>query len=503
MNIKTAFKRIFLTMLLATTALAISSCNSNPTVVDNPTITQESLVLFSGGSATQLLQGLRRQMTLCVGITSQLSAYASDDYRNIFTFLSANVDNIRALTSQDLAIAGVGGVYFRLQQLVATCDFGISNIIPADASLTAPQRQNALAQARFYKGLAILMLAENHAAFPLTERGPAVPARAALDTAIAQFNAASAGLSAPAFVPNPVFTINFITQRLALARAWRRAGNRDSAAFYAQAAINTPGSAGYAFRAQYDAQNLTNEVFPFVYTRTSRDLQVLPRLDYLDPKYTALDSPIPVLKIEEAHLILAEVELSRNNIANAKTNLRNAITAALRADSISGFPANPRIGNPNSAAVTVRADASAPAIPGLVRTRPGPITVYPTSFTSVRDTNAVGSISLGIGVSANLATANTVADLFRILYLMRQEIFFLEGRRMSDLGIRIPLMQRQLDVNPSLSVGDGFTVAVVPSYIPPGTDMDAFTGTTAVTCAVDMNRVLAANRSQVSPFPMP
>ncbi|MDW8019394.1 MAG: hypothetical protein RMI34_04885 [Chloroherpetonaceae bacterium] len=122
----------------------------------------------------------------------------------------------------------------------------------------------------------------------------------------------------------------------------------------------------------YDAQNFTNGVIPFLITRPARDLQPLPRLDFLDPKYTAVDSPIPVLKIEEAHLILAEVAIAAGNFAEAKAQMRRAIAAALRPDSVVGFnstntrPNVPAVGGfqPRSADLLVRADATSPRFQG-------------------------------------------------------------------------------------------------------------------------------------------
>jgi len=98
-------------------------------------------------------------------------------------------------------------------------------------------------------------------------------------------------------------------------------------------------------------------------------------------------------------------------------------------------------------------------------------------------------------------TLSSTYSHFRTLYLLRQEIFFLEGRRMSDLGIRLPVTQRQIDGNANITPGSPGTTVVVPDYIPATDEMRRFTtaGTT-VTILWDMNKVLAANRSRVSPF---
>jgi hypothetical protein len=91
-----------------------------------------------------------------------------------------------------------------------------------------------------------------------------------------------------------------------------------------------------------------------------------------------------------------------------------------------------------------------------------------------------------------------------MLYLLRQEIFFGEGRRMSDLGIRLPVTQRQIDGNPNVA-GTAATQVLVPAHIPPNNEYTLFTisGTT-VTMRWDMNKEIALNINNVSPFaPIP
>jgi hypothetical protein len=81
---------------------------------------------------------------------------------------------------------------------------------------------------------------------------------------------------------------------------------------------------------------------------------------------------------------------------------------------------------------------------------------------------------------------------------------------MSDLGIRLPIMLREIDANTSIAPGDLGTTAVVPAYLPAGDDMDLYTPAlpydpdddtlleTQITMLVDMNKVLTDNL--VSPF---
>ena len=131
---------------------------------------------------------------------------------------------------------------------------------------------------------------------------------------------------------------------------------------------------------------------------------------------------------------------------------------------------------------------------------------------------SVGVINVPI-VSGTSLDADSVEaltdpeDIRHAFWLARQEILFLEGRRVHDLGIRMPVMQREIDTNPNITEGDPGTVAVVPDWIPSGDEMDLFTPTTLyeggllddtqtlmgtqVTMNVDMNKLLVQNRKSL------
>jgi hypothetical protein len=104
--------------------------------------------------------------------------------------------------------------------------------------------------------------------------------------------------------------------------------------------------------------------------------------------------------------------------------------------------------------------------------------------------------------AAAVAALTDPVQILRTLYLARQEIFFFEGRRMSDLGIRLPVMQREIETNSQINPGDPATIVQVPAYIPADDGLDSFSvsGNNTI-IAVDMNQVLADNR--VSPFALP
>lgn len=100
-----------------------------------------------------------------------------------------------------------------------------------------------------------------------------------------------------------------------------------------------------------------------------------------------------------------------------------------------------------------------------------------------------------------IAQCDTQDDLLKLLYLMRQEIFFGEGRRAADLGIRLPLCEVEAA---NAQAGD-YINAQIPSFIPLNQDMDAFTmdkQNMTVVMKYDMNKVIVENKNSeyVAPF---
>ena len=276
---------------------------------------------------------------------------------------------------------------------------------------------------------------------------------------------------------------------LALARAYRMLGDKTNASLYAEAALAI--NPLYVFYAEYDAANLDNEVNTFTVARAnSNDMQPLPRLDFLEPKFIDQVSPIAALKTEEAYLILAEVSMANGDIFKAQTEMKNAIRLAKSREKISFVDNDPRDERPNADDLLVKFDNQSSPVPNLIKKRGGStIEISQISNTSVTETDV------------NTTINNT--ELYRILYLLRQEIFFSEGRRMSDLGIRLPVMQTQIDANPNVNAGDYGTSVIVPSYIPLGYGLDEFVvdeTNRIVTISYDMNKILAQNISSVSPL---
>ncbi len=459
-------------------ALLFSACELvDPTEVENPAITQEKLFEDATGGAAPLITGLEYAFAEAVNTTTYFTECVSDNYDNTSTFLSTLLDLPRSITPNDQYLGDDREIYFTLQTVRALADFGLSTVLPADNSSTDYDE----AQTLFYKGMAILMLSENFLAFPLEENGSMVNAEDALNIAIDALNAAYD------LHPSDDHAVNC---KYALARAYRLAKDKAQAVQAANEALGM--SANYVFYALFDPQNLLNDVTGFTVTRPQDDMQPLPRLDFLDPKYADPDGadPIPSLKAEEAYLILAEASLSDGDLNGAKGYMNDAIQLAGSRETAVENDDDPRDNRPNDASYSVKADASSQAVEGLIIARDGgEVTTHPVSFTSL--------------VPSDIDAMTSETELYHALYLLRQEIFFSEGRRMSDLGIRLPVMQRQIEANPNVSLGDYGTEIFVPTYIPAGDEMDQFSideGNGVVTILHDMNKVIVQNISQVSPF---
>lgn len=474
-------KALFVASLFLLIAiLTMAGCDLiDPTEVKNPQITEESIV-GQPGSMRAALQGIRSTFTSATANAAYFTDCVSDNYDNVATFISPNADFPRGVRSDDLTLNG-NSLYLFGQRVRALVDFAVTQVAPKDPTPTGVP--DLVAEAILYRGLATLILAENFSNVPVAVSGPAVASSQVLELAVTDFTTAlNTG-------PTAVKT----AAQFALARAYRLQGKKPEAANAATAALAL--NASYVFLATFDAQFLTNTTWNFVVSRALNDMQPLPRLDFLDPKFTDATgiSPIAVLKAEEMYLILAEAAISNNDMATARARMKDAVNLALGTaggrTTVQFLDRDPRTNRPNADNITVKADANAPARAGLVKRRSSTtVTIKQISNTSV--------------TTADIDALTAAADHLWMLYLLRQEIFFLEGRRMSDLSIRLPMMKREEETNTTINAGDPGTLAVVPSFIPADDGMDRFTTSgTVVTINVDMNRVLATNK--VSPFTMP
>ncbi|MEX2528146.1 MAG: hypothetical protein WEA09_10960 [Gemmatimonadota bacterium] len=469
-------------------AAALTGCDFlDPTSVENPQTTAADLAQAERPTEA-LLPGLRAQFARVMSSNAVLTAVVSDDYSVHGTGLDGSLDDPRFIVSAIVnSTSSATGAYWNLQELRALADFVLDEIGATDDTATPAQQ----AEARYYRGMAYLMLAENFVGAPLERDAAPVGAAELLDRANTDFQASlqTAGSG------------NFATaSRAALARTARWLGNAGNARQFAAAALGDDPE--FLVLREFDQSAFDNGPWIFIVTRALKEMQPLPRLDFLDPKYTNREQGIAVAKAEEMHLILAEADMAQGNYAEGRAHLVAALRLALSRPT-EEFNDNDARQNgdlttrPRDGEIMIRADADSPYRAGLVLTRPGLLT-----------TPLVSGTSLNPDSIAALPASDT-EGLWHALFLARQEILFLEARRMADLGIRLPLMLREVDANASIPLEDPvYTRAQVPAYIPPSNEMDLFTPArpydgevlvdTQITMLHDLNRILARNGA--SPF---
>jgi hypothetical protein len=480
-------RRAFAFLAVLAVGLGSTACDFlDPTNVENPRTTDDDLAEAQEPTKA-LLPGLEAQFARMLEATVVATECASDNYEINGTGIDDTWDSPQDITPLVANSTGrVTGLYWNAQELTALGNFVINDILPEDDTAEA----NDIAQAYYYRGMGYLHLAENYSYAPVEEDGTPVPASQILDLAIADLNEATSGgaaISVPAYA--------------ALARAYRWQGDGASARSAASQVLGS--DADFLLQQGYDPASIDNTAHWYLVSRALAEMQPLPRLDFLDPKYLSYGAAIPVAKAEEMHLILAEIELAASNYAAAKGHLADAIRMAKSRETMewpdddlrSNADLTPR---PRDAEIAVRADESSPYRTGLIQDRAGSLTTqYIVSGTSL-DADSVEALP-----------ESDPDAIWHALWLARQEILFLEGRRLADLGIKLPMMRREVDQNPNIDFGDPGTEPVVPGYIPPFGQMDDFSPRspydasdnlveTQVTIRHDMNRILTENN--VSPF---
>jgi len=473
-------KKLFKIVCVAGVCL-ISSCELKE--VSNPNITDQSFVGTTQSSSIWL-NGMYRQLSLTLNEVVSFTEIVSDNYYNNSS-LSNKVFDIPTILYTDLDVDNMQRAIGRLQQMA---EYGLTQIAPSDAGVTADIK----AEMNFLGGYAHLLIGETYRVLPLEVAGQVLPASESFSKAVSYLN------SAISLQPD-VTKKNYYT--LALARAYYGLGDRTNAMAAAEKIRTT--APMLLLEAKYDGINgVSNTMQTYTFSSSTNTYAPLPRLDFLDPKYfhvgtaASEQKPIAIIKSEEAYLILAEGLIGNNQLENARMILKELIATVVSnrpTASINGSIAQ-RKGNrsdyPLLATVQVKFDANSPARPGFILNRQaGNITVKRVSGTSV--------------TAAAIDAATTTDDLIYQLCLLRQEIFISEGRRMSDLGIRFPVSQVEMQNN--INVKTEHTLAFIPSYIPGTLGMDDFTyDRTAgvVTMDYDMNRVLVLNKTAPGILPL-
>ncbi|KZS40748.1 hypothetical protein AWE51_07295 [Aquimarina aggregata] len=448
------------------------------TSVTNPNL-DEAAILGKENSATIWLTGLQRQTANVLNEAVMLAELGSDNYVNTQTFFDQFLDALEIRTDDP----EIEDVQFQIARLRVMAKFGLESVGPADPAYDAATE----ASFNFFEGLSYLYAAMYFSALPQEEGGAVVSDIDNYASAIASFDAAIAA------DPQPQY-------HLAKARANYYLGNQAEAVAEATAAIGLDDD--FLFSIEFDELNLPANTFESaLYERaTFDDLQPLPTLDFLDPKYSFVDPnvdpSIHIFKAEEAYLILAEAALADNNVAGARTNLTSLLTVVgtreVREvdDSIEGRPdaSSAFASRPKTADVVVNGR------PGLVLDRQAGDVMIPS----------VSGTSLVQGDVDAITAANDAALI--LLHRTRQEIFIAEGLRFADMGVKLVVHQNEFNQNPNISEGDPSTIAVIPSFIDAvKEDLDEITyteGATTASTTVDLNVLLVQNKtsSQVLPF---
>jgi tetratricopeptide (TPR) repeat protein len=482
--------RIALVTALVAPVLVLGGCDLlDTTNVENPNVLQET-ALQNPDPLERWVTGLDRQMAVTLNQTIEFTSIATDNYENTETFFNQNADGLTfRVTDQD-----IDEMFFTMSDLRESAEFGKTTVVPADENPS----EESLAELDFYEGMAHILLGEHFRRPPLDSASAPVSPDEHFDEAISLLqDAIDRGAG------------DQVAYRLAQARAYYNKGNLSEARSRAQEVLNM--DSDFIRFVEYDnnafdddpLENGNNVMQNALYDRsTFDDFQPLPRLDFLDPKYGVAgdrEDPIPYWKAEEAHFILIEAELAEGDLPGAQAEMRELLDLVRNErqprpvdETEEQRRQDEQSPRPIGSDWEVRASESDPYRSGLVLDRVEETSVPGVSGTSVTEARV-----------NNLSSMDQAWELF---YLLRQQVFIAEGRRFMTFNLKLPLPENELLLNPGVSSGSDAVTPVVPSYIA-GKNLDGFELTSPsnkrATCLVNMNEVLANNRSAVSPFLTP
>ncbi|RZF61491.1 RagB/SusD family nutrient uptake outer membrane protein [Sphingobacterium corticibacterium] len=465
---------------IAISAFIFSSCEL--TEVTNPYVTEDRFIP-SFQSLETWLNGVRRQASVTVGTVVEFSELVSDNYFNNYTQSSKVFDN-PDINYFDQDVANIQAAIHKLMEMST---FGLEELIPLQEEDVSQQKAELL----FHQAYAHILGAELYIGLPTEALGEVKSPRELLETAVAI-------LTEAAHLFSEADDQEACT--LLLARCHYRLGNLEEAIEFSREAITHPLSLR---QVHYGTENgPSNNFQSYIFSSTTNSFAPLPRLDFLDPKYfhqtTTIfedEKPIAIAKAEEAYLILAEALVAQQDISAAKQTLKNLLTNCVgkRPTTMLNDSKETRNGGNRKdyplTAVSVKFDTESVTKEGLVLDRSlGNIPAYSVSGTHI--------------TSSDIDAVGTADEALYLIYLLRQEIFIAEGRRMTDLGIRFPISQREQLSNSHVT--DEHTKAIIPDFIPKNRGLDDFTYDTAsgvVTIKHDMNRILVQHKN--SPYIMP
>ena len=467
-------------ILSVAACLSLSSCDLLlPDGIVNPNVSDDTF-LDSDNAMQAWVNGANRSFAEAMGNYCMLMEILSDNYFNNYSRSSQVFDIPRILYTD----ADVADLQRYVGMLRETADYGIGTVAGADPATTREDLFNLY----YIKAFSFILGGEHFRGLPDTVGGEVKTWREYLHTAsdVLDKTLEYAGTDEEKAL---VHTLK--------ARVYYRLGDRENASAEASVALGL--SADFVRQVEFDGDNAVNN--PIQEAVWGTWFQPLPRLDFLDPKYFQLSAteqrPINIAKAEENYLILAEASLAAMDETGAKDYMRQLLALVKSRpvqdginDQLEGRFNGGFKHYPDSPEYRVAASEGDPFREGLVldRRKPALISIPYISGTSVTD--------------EMIDNASGIDGTLELLYLMRQEIFFAEGRRVADLGIRLPVCEVEAASNPSAA---GYIDAVIPPFIPLDQGMDDFAmdeDAKEVTITYNMNRIIVENKSSeyVAPF---
>ncbi len=447
------------------------------TQIENPNLSESSVVGVPNSSQI-LLAGTDRELSFALNEILVLAELGADNYVNTQTFFSQFLDGLEMqATDPDIRDTARD-----IQRLRETAVFGLEIVGPGDPNYTSAIE----ADFNFLEGMAYLYSAMYFSFLPAEPFGVPLSAAEHYQNAIASFDAAIALNALPEY-------------HLAKARANYYSGNQAEAVAAAQAALGI--STDFIRSASFDEANPDGPVNAFenaLYQRaTFDDLQPLPTLDFLDPKYSFLspteDAPVHYLKAEEAYLILAEANLADGNETAAQENMTDLLDL-----------------------ITTREVRNIDdSIEQRIEVDPGSRPDNASVVVNGRDSLVLDRQSGNVNIPSVSGTSLTAADIpsitaddagLELLYRTRQEVFIAEGLRFADMGVKLILDENEILINDNIADGDPGTRPVIPPFIEaviPDLDAITYDPTTGVaTTVIDLTAILVANKTSdlVLPF---
>jgi tetratricopeptide (TPR) repeat protein len=452
-----------------------------PSCVKNPNVT-EDVYVNTPNAARSWANGVRRQLALTLNAVVVNAELISDNYYNNYT-QNSKVFDIPQIDYFDVDVNATQAEVQRLREMAL---YGLTKVVPGDASTTAADKASLL----FSHAYAYLLSGEVFVALPGSSRGEVLSSTQHLQKALGLWDEAIA--AEPDAARKVAYT-------LLKARTYYALGDAVNASKLANEVL---AQKSVLLQVAYDGLNgVSNEMQTGTFVAQPNRFAPLPRLDFLDPKYFNVgvaaqeQKPIAIAKGEEAYLILAEVQLAAGDLATARTTLQRLLTEVVALRTVTAVDDSKETRNGGNrkdyplTAMKVKFDAGDAPRDGYVLNRQaGKVNVYGVSGTKV--------------TTADLSAATTTDALLYLLYRMRQELFMGEGRRMLDLGIKFPVSQTEQLNNPNVKAEH--IQAQLPSFIPLSRGMDDFTVDVAngiVTMKYDMNKVLVQNKTAKEIFP--